>query len=213
MKGSEEVLRDHPVNLSRRQAGKKPASSIWLWGHGRKPSMPSFQEKYGISGSVIAAVDLIKGLGRCSGLEIVEVEGATGYLDTNYKGKAEAALESLTRGDFVFLHVEAPDEAGHIGDVEAKIEAIEKFDSLVVGTVLEGLRKWKRYRVLVLPDHRTPIVLKTHSTDPIPFVIYDQSDSVKEDSALSGFDEDSAEKSGVFVSEGWTLVERLVGSE
>jgi 2,3-bisphosphoglycerate-independent phosphoglycerate mutase len=149
------------------------ANSIWLWGQGGKPSLPSFREKYGVSGALVSAVDLTKGLGIYAGLEILEVPGVTGYLDTNYVGKAEHSLEALERVDFVYIHVEAPDEAGHGGNVADKVKAIEDFDALVVGTVLRGLKGFDEYRVLVLPDHPTPIEVRTHTADPVPFVLYD----------------------------------------
>lgn len=145
---------------------------IWPWGSGKAPKMPSFEDKYGISGSVVSAVNLIKGIGRCVGLQIINVPGATGYLDTNYRGKADYALSSLENKDFVFVHVEAPDEASHAGDIEAKIKAIEDFDEKVVGTMLDGLGRYEEYKMAVLPDHPTPISLRTHTSDPVRFFIF-----------------------------------------
>lgn len=142
---------------------------IWPWGHGKAPKMPSFEDKYSLSGSVVSAVDLIKGIGICAGLQIINVPGATGYLDTNYRGKADYALLSLENKDFVFVHVEAPDEAGHGGDIEAKIKAIEDFDEKVVGIMLDGLNRYEEYKILVLSDHPTPISLRTHTPDPVEF--------------------------------------------
>ena len=172
-----EILRSHPVNLKRVKSGKRPATSIWLWGEGKKPNLPSFEERYGLKGSIISAVDLMKGIGIYLGLKVVEVPGATGYLDTNYIGKANAAIDELTRCDFVFVHVEAPDEASHNGDIEAKIKAIEDFDAKVVGTVLEGLRDFDSWKVLVLSDHSTLIELRTHVKDPVPFAYLSSNDS------------------------------------
>jgi 2,3-bisphosphoglycerate-independent phosphoglycerate mutase len=163
------LLSDHPVNRSRRQNGSKEANSIWLWGQGRAPRLPRFIEKYGFTGRVISAVDLIRGIGIYAGFEPIFVEGATGYLDTNYLGKAEAAIDGLRDSDFVFLHVEAPDEAGHAGNWEDKIEAIRRFDRKVVATVLEGLKDFEDYRIMVASDHLTPIVKRTHTPDPTPF--------------------------------------------
>ncbi|ADE35756.1 cofactor-independent phosphoglycerate mutase [Methanohalophilus mahii] len=173
IRASWNILSEHPVNKKRIEEGKRPANSIWLWGQGYAPSMPSFEEMYGLKAAVISAVDLIKGLGICEGMDVIEVPGATGYLDTNYVGKAEYALESLKDHDIVFVHVEAPDEAGHMGSLEAKIQAVEDFDSKVVGTILEGIEKLsEECTVLVLPDHPTPIAVRTHTPDPVPFVIY-----------------------------------------
>ncbi|MDD2666743.1 MAG: cofactor-independent phosphoglycerate mutase [Methanocellales archaeon] len=145
---------------------------IWPWGPGKAPNLPSFEEKYGLSGSVISAVDLIKGIGRCAELQIIDVPGATGYLDTNYRGKAEYALRSLEKKDFAFVHVEAPDEAGHEGNIGAKIKAIEDFDEKVVGTMLDGLEGYGEHKILVLSDHPTPISLRTHTADPVGFSIF-----------------------------------------
>lgn len=194
IRASWDILSEHPVNKKRIEEGKRPANSIWFWGQGYAPSMPSFEEMYGLKAAVISAVDLIKGLGICEGMDVIEVPGATGYLDTNYVGKAEYALESLKDHDIVFVHVEAPDEAGHMGSLEAKVQAVEDFDSKVVGTILEGIEKLSEdCNVLVLPDHPTPIVVRTHTPDPVPFVIYpsfnQDADIVKnysEDAATDG---------------------------
>ncbi|MCJ7596387.1 MAG: cofactor-independent phosphoglycerate mutase, partial [Desulfobacterales bacterium] len=163
------ILKDHPVNLKRRRAGYNEANSIWLWGQGKAPKLPLFQDKYGLRGAVICAVDLLRGIGIYAGFAPILVPGATGYLNTNYRGKAEAALEALQDMDFVFLPVEAPDEAGHHGDHKEKIEAIENFDGKVVGTILKGLGVFDDYRVMVISDHLTPIVKRTHTNEPTPF--------------------------------------------
>lgn len=173
MEASYDLLLNHPVNKGRLEAGKRSANSIWLWGQGRRPSMPTFREKYGIEGAVISAVDLTKGLGVYAGFEVVNVPGATGWIDTNYVGKAEHALFALKTRDIVYLHVEAPDEAGHTGDVKNKIKAIEDFDELIVGNIREGMKQFDEYRILALPDHPTPIEIRTHSAEPVPFVLYD----------------------------------------
>jgi 2,3-bisphosphoglycerate-independent phosphoglycerate mutase len=172
MKESRDLLLSHPVNKKRIQQGLSPASSIWFWGQGKKLIIPKFRKKYGLKGSLISAVDLTKGLGICAGFENINVRGATGYIDTNYTGKANAALRALKTCDFVYVHVEAPDEAGHNGDISAKIRAIEDFDAKVVGTVMHGIRKFGNYRMLVLPDHFTPIRARTHTPEPVPFVFY-----------------------------------------
>jgi 2,3-bisphosphoglycerate-independent phosphoglycerate mutase len=169
MRHSWELLRSHPVNRTRREAKLKEANSIWLWGQGRAPSLPLFEEKHGLKGGVIAAVDLIKGIGLYAGFEPIHVEGATGYLDTNYLGKGENAVKGLETLDFMYVHVEAPDEAGHSGSSEEKIRAIEDFDEKVVGTVLEGLKRYDDYRVMVVSDHFTPIPKRTHTNEPAPF--------------------------------------------
>ncbi|WP_321420396.1 cofactor-independent phosphoglycerate mutase [uncultured Methanomethylovorans sp.] len=167
------ILEQHPVNLKRIAAGKKPGNSIWLWGQGGAPAFPLFKDLYGKTGAIISAVDLVKGIGIYAGFDIINVPGATGYLDTNYKGKAEYALEALKNHDFVIVHVEAPDEAGHMGDTKAKIQAIEDFDEKVVGTVLQGTKTMEEdVTILVMPDHPTPVHLRTHTSEPIPFAIY-----------------------------------------
>jgi len=173
MEASYEVLVNHPVNKNRIEGGKRPANSIWLWGQGRRPSMPTFREKYGLEGAVISAVDLTKGIGVYAGFEVIKVPGVTGWIDTNYVGKAEHALFALKTKDIVYLHVEAPDEAGHTGDVKNKIKAIEDFDELIVGNIVHGMKQFDAYRILVMPDHPTPLSLRTHSADPVPFVLYD----------------------------------------
>ena len=165
IKKSWPILEDHPVNISRKEAGLNEANSIWLWGQGKAPSIPLFKDLYGLKGGVISAVDLIKGIGIYAGFRPIYVEGATGYLDTNYIGKAQGALNGLHDLDFIFLHVEAPDEASHNGNYKEKIQAIEAFDREVVGVVLEGLKEFEDYRVMVVSDHFTPIVKKTHTDD------------------------------------------------
>ncbi|MFA5356039.1 MAG: cofactor-independent phosphoglycerate mutase [Candidatus Omnitrophota bacterium] len=172
MEDSRKALGSHEINLVRIDLKENPGNMIWLWGQGMDLKMPKFQEKYGLSGSVISAVDLIKGLGKILGLDVIKVCGATGYYDTDYEGKMRAALKSLEKKDFVFLHVEAPDEASHNGDLREKITAIERLDQLVVGGVLKGLKRSKNFRILVLPDHATPISLKTHASDPVPFGVF-----------------------------------------
>ena len=169
IRSSWRILKDHPVNVERKGQGLREANSIWVWGQGRPPQLPLFKDKYGLEGVVICAVDLIRGIGIYAGFAPIRVEGATGYLNTNYLGKAEAALRALQTCDFVLLHVEAPDEAGHSGNTQEKIEAIEAFDEKVVGTILKGLEEFAPYRILVVSDHLTPIRKKTHTSEPTPF--------------------------------------------
>ncbi len=165
---SADVLAGHRVNKERVRAGKNPATHIWLWGQGKAPEIPLFEEMFGITGSMISAVDLLKGLAIYAGMDVIEVPGATGYLDTNYTGKADYAARALEDHDFVYVHVEAPDEAGHAGDIDAKVAAIESFDEKVVGRVLD---RCSDCVIMVLPDHPTPIPLRTHTADPVPFAI------------------------------------------
>lgn len=212
MEEAKEILNDNLINKKRVAASKPPANSIWLWGQGRPISLPSFKERYGLTGSVISAVDLIKGIGVTLGLSPVEVPGATGYLDTNYLGKAEYALKELRKKDFVFVHVEAPDEAAHSGDIHNKIVAIEDFDRLVVRTVLEGMRQFEEYKIMVLPDHRTPIVRKTHTSEPVPFAFCSSASLIEISRQHIGFNETSAEKSGLFVENGFDLMDFFIKS-
>ncbi|VVB68366.1 2,3-bisphosphoglycerate-independent phosphoglycerate mutase 1 [uncultured archaeon] len=198
------ILASHPVNLERSAEGKRPASMIWLWGQGPAPIMPTFQEKWGLSGAMISAVDLLKGIGTYGGLEVINVPGATGTIDTNYEGKVQAALRALERLDFVYLHIEAPDEAAHEGDLEQKIRAIEIFDQRVVGPMIQGLRaNGDDWRVLLLPDHATPISIKTHSRDPVPFVIMGKG---IEPDTVKRFDEEEAKRGGYGTVEATRLV-------
>jgi 2,3-bisphosphoglycerate-independent phosphoglycerate mutase len=174
IQSSKEVLAHHPVNARRLAAGKLPANSLWLWGEGGKPVMNTLKERYGVSGSLISAVDLLKGIGVCSGLEVPHVEGATGYLDTNYQGKVDAALSALEHQDFVVVHIEAPDEAGHQGSVKDKVQAIEDFDAKVVAPLAEELhRRAEAHRIVVTMDHYTPLAKRTHEDWPVPMFIYD----------------------------------------
>jgi len=208
MTRSQEVLKAHGINERRRSIGKKPATSIWLWGQGKTPKMVPLTKKYGITGAVISAVDLLKGIGVYAGLEIVNVQGATGYIDTNYEGKARKALEVIRSRDIVFVHVEAPDEMGHEGNLDGKIKAIEDFDEKVVGILLEGIRDLGDVRLMVLSDHPTPISRKTHVGDPSPFVVY----SSRNENLKNGtsFCEKVAQKSGILVVPGFRLMEHFI---
>ena len=182
MEDSRAILEKHEINKVRVDLKENPANMIWLWGQGVDPNMPTFKGLFGIEGAVISAVDLVNGIGKIAGLEVVSVPGATGYYDTNYKGKGEYAVEVLKRKDFVFVHVEAPDEAGHNGDIRAKITAIENFDKFVVGAVWDLFKTIDAYRILVLSDHATPVAVKTHVSDPAPFAM------AGENVAHNGFD-------------------------
>lgn len=209
MKKSEKIFKNHPVNLLREKNGLNPASSIWLWGQGKKPKLDQFSKKYNLTGSVISAVDLIHGIGILAGLKPVHVEGATGNIHTNYIGKAKAALNELENGsDFVYIHVEAPDECGHQGLVKEKIQSIEKIDSELLTPLLEGLAKWN-YSILLLPDHPTPISTRTHSREPVPFAIYRSTGSISS-GKTPRFTEKDAASTGVFIERGHTLIDRLL---
>ena len=207
-----DILRDHPINLNRREQGLYEANSIWLWGQGRAPQLPPFKERCGIEGRVISAVDLVKGIGVSIGFTPIPVQGATGYLDTNYRGKAEAALRGLRECDFIFLHVEAPDEAGHNADIEEKIEAIENFDEKVVGTVLEGLKDFEDYRIMVASDHLTPISRRTHTDEPTPFAWASKGELESHPKGFP-FSEAAARESGLFFDVGYELIDSFLSKE
>jgi 2,3-bisphosphoglycerate-independent phosphoglycerate mutase len=208
---SRPILKSHPVNLAREERGLRPANSIWLWGQGRSPQMTPLRERFGVEGFVISAVHLLKGIGICAGLQPLDVPGATGYFDTNYEGKARYALAGLRERDFGYVHVEAPDEAGHMGDLRLKIETIEHFDEKIVGPILKGMGQFERYKLLVLPDHPTPVSLKTHTDDPVPYLIY-SNEGGSEGKQVEGFDEVSAGRSGLFIEKGHELIERFLNS-
>lgn len=205
MKASNYILKEHAINIARIQETLNPANSIWLWGQGKKPRLTSFENKYGLQGAVISAVDLIKGIGICAGMEVIEVEGATGNIHTNFSGKAAKALKGLDSGlDFIFIHVEAADEAAHQGDLETKIKAIEQIDQKVLGEILNGIKSFKEYQIMVLPDHPTPLRTRTHSADPVPFVIHK---SGNENTGNNTFDEETAGKSSLYIDCGHTLMD------
>ncbi|MEW6417723.1 MAG: cofactor-independent phosphoglycerate mutase [Nitrospirota bacterium] len=206
------ILKNHPINKERLRRGKKPANSIWLWGQGKKLSLPTFREKYSLDGALVSAVDLMRGIGICAGFEVLEVPGITGYLDTNYVGKAEAALKAIEKVDLAYIHVEAPDEAGHSGNYTDKIKAIEDFDALVVGTILKGIAFFDEYRILLLPDHATPIKVRTHTDEPVPFVIFDSRLRIKNEGAT--FDEKLLERKDIInFEEGHKLMDFFIKGE
>ncbi len=211
MKKSVDILKDHPVNKARIAAGKNPATSIWPWGEGTKPQLDNFEGKFGLKGSVISAVDLIKGIAKCAGMNSIDVEGATGNCETNWDGKARAALDALLSGsDFVYIHMEAPDEMGHQGLPEKKKYAVETIDKKVVKFLKDELEKRGiDYRMMILPDHPTPIKLKTHVSDPVPYIIYDSTKETDDNASLS-YTENDAKKTGVYIEKGYTLMNRFL---
>lgn len=205
------ILRDHPVNRSRVEQGLLPANGIWLWGQGRAPAMTTFEEKTGLKGAIISAVDLLRGIGVYAGLDVIRVPGATGYFDTDYAAKARYALLAMEDVDLVYVHVEAPDEAGHAGLLEEKIGAIEAFDAKVVGPILEGLKAVPEHRLLVTTDHNTPLSVRTHTTEPVPFAICGTGVSAPSEEGAPGFSEAAAKGRGVQIDEGYTLMSRFLG--
>ena len=211
MAKSFDILNNHPLNLQRAAEGKNKANSLWFWGAGTKPALQNFKEKTGLSGTMISAVDLLKGIAVGAGMESVNVPGATGSLDTNYEGKAQAALDALLKGgsDFVYIHLEGPDEMGHQGELEHKIKAIEYIDEKILAVVKYGLdASGEDYRILVLPDHPTPIRCRTHTSDPVPFVLYD---STRPHDQGCAFTEKAARQSGICVDRGYELIQKLIG--
>ena len=210
MKRSAQLLKDHPINQARIAAGKRPANSVWFWGEGTKPALENFETKFGIKGAVISAVDLVKGIGILAGMKIIEVPGATGNYDTNFSGKAEAALNALESGyDYVYIHMEAPDECGHQGDIAHKIYSIEQIDEKVVKKIVTQLRaSGEAFQMLICPDHPTPISVRTHTADPVPYLLYKSDATVS--SGAASYDEDSAAQTGIFLDKGWNLIKKLL---
>lgn len=205
MKKSYDLLKDHPVNQARIARGKRPANSIWLWGEGTKPLLDNFSEKFGIKGSMISAVDLLKGIAICAGMNSVDVDGATGYLDTNFDGKCKAAIEEFKNGaDLVYVHVEAPDECGHRGEIENKVKAIEMIDEHILGPVVEFLKGYDDFAVLVCPDHPTPLSIRTHTSAPVPYLIYDSKNEIN--SGVKVFCEKEARETGNYIEKGFTMM-------
>lgn len=211
MKRSRELLKDHPVNLRRIEKGLHPVSCLWFWGEGRKPNLTAFAEKFGKRGAVVSAVDLIKGIGICAGLNSIDVEGATGNIDTNFEGKAQAAIDALLGGDdFVYVHMEAPDECGHRCEPENKVKAIELIDQKVLKPMMDALQKaGEPFRVLLMPDHPTPLELRTHTSDPVPFVIY--SSDAEKTGGPARYTETDAQRTGIYVEHGYELMKQLIG--
>jgi 2,3-bisphosphoglycerate-independent phosphoglycerate mutase len=204
------ILREHPVNRARIAAGKPAATSVWFWGQGRRPAVPTLKERFGVEGSVISAVDLVNGLGRLAGLERITVPGATGFLDTDYAAKARYGLKSLEHRDFLLLQIEAPDEAGHMGRADLKREAIERIDELIIGPLLRDLPALGDFRLLLMPDHASPCKLKTHSNEPVPFAMLGPASSGR--APARRYTEAEAAHTGVTVTDGYRLIESLLGT-
>lgn len=208
MKKSYDVLKDHPVNKKRIAEGKRPGNSIWLWGEGRKPMLESFEKLYGLKGSIISAVDLLKGIALSAGMNAPDVEGATGYIDTNFEGKAQKAVEELENGcDLVYVHFEAPDECGHRNEPENKVKSIELIDSRVLPIILKGLEKYDDYKIMILPDHPTPIVTMTHASDPVPYMIYHKKNEIN---GVDTINEETAKQTGNYVDFGPGMMKKFI---
>lgn len=210
MKKSYELLKNHPVNLKRIKEGKRPANSVWLWGEGTKPALSPFEKERGLKGGIISAVDLVKGIGMLADMRVLEVDGATGNWDTNFKGKAQAAADALLGGlDFVYIHMEAPDECGHHGDPERKIYSIEQIDGVVIPTLISAFEKaGEEFTMLVTPDHPTPCACKTHVSEPVPYLLYSNAKNLG--NGAKRYTEDEAAKTGVYVPDGYKLIEKLL---
>ncbi|MBR5272127.1 MAG: cofactor-independent phosphoglycerate mutase [Clostridia bacterium] len=205
MKESYDFLMEHPVNKRRIAEGKNPANSLWFWGQGRKPLLTAFEELYGKKGAVVSAVDLIKGIGKCADMKVYEVDGATGYIDTNFEGKAQAALQALKDGaDMVYVHVEAPDECGHRNEPENKVKSIELIDKRLLALILEGMQEYDDYKVMILPDHPTPIVTKTHASDAVPYLIYRRNNEIH--SGVENFNEETAKNTERYIEDGFEIM-------
>jgi 2,3-bisphosphoglycerate-independent phosphoglycerate mutase len=207
--GSREMLASHPVNTVRIDLKENPANMIWLWGQGQAPRLSKFADRYRKTGAVISAVDLVKGIGHCIGWDVIDVPGATGELDTNYAGKAQKAIEALQSHDLVFIHIEAPDSAGHDGDAKGKVQAIERVDAEIVGPLLEALKQFGKFRILVMPDHLTPVAKRTHVAEPVPFAIYGE--AVRSNRQFA-FTEANARESDLKIEQGHTLMEYFLAT-
>lgn len=210
MKKSFDLLKDHPVNKARVAAGRRPANCIWLWGEGKRPALRPFEALYGIKGGMVSAVDLLKGIANCAGMEVAEVPGATGYIDTDFEGKAKAALDLLERNDLVYVHFEAPDECGHRNEPENKVKAIEMIDSRVLPILEEGLEQYEDYKILLLPDHPTPIVTRTHASDPVPYLLYQKS---APKAGVDTINEETAKATGIYMENGPAMMPHFLGQD
>ena len=210
MEKSFDLLKDHPVNKARVAAGRRPANCIWLWGEGKRPALRPFEALYGIKGGMVSAVDLLKGIANCAGMEVAEVPGATGYIDTDFEGKAKAALDLLTRNDLVYVHFEAPDECGHRNEPENKVKAIEMIDSRVLPILEEGLEQYEDYKILLLPDHPTPIVTRTHASDPVPYLLYQKS---APKTGVDTINEETAKAPGIYMENGPAMMPHFLGQD
>lgn len=210
MEKSFDLLKDHPVNKARVTAGRRPANCIWLWGEGKRPALRPFEALYGIKGGMVSAVDLLKGIANCAGMEVAEVPGATGYIDTDFEGKAKAALDLLTRNDLVYVHFEAPDECGHRNEPENKVKAIEMIDSRVLPILEKGLEQYEDYKILLLPDHPTPIVTRTHASDPVPYLLYQKS---APKTGVDTINEETAKATGIYMENGPAMMPHFLGQD
>ncbi len=210
MQKSYDILKDHPVNLDRIKRGLHPANSVWIWGNGTKPDLDTYEEKFGVSGTVISAVDLIKGIGQCAGLNVPEVEGVTGTVHTNFEGKAEAAINALKGGsDFIYVHLEAADEAGHRKEIDNKVRAIELIDEKIVAPIVDYLKtSGEEFNMLIMPDHPTPLDIMTHTSDPIPYILYESKN--EQASGVESYTEKNAKATGKYTEHGYTLMNRLL---
>ena len=210
MEKSFDLLKDHPVNKARVAAGRRPANCIWLWGEGKRPALRPFEALYGIKGGMVSAVDLLKGIANCAGMEVAEVPGATGYIDTDFEGKAKAALDLLTRNDLVYVHFEAPDECGHRNEPENKVKAIEMIDSRVLPILEKGLEQYEDYKILLLPDHPTPIVTRTLASDPVPYLLYQKS---APKTGVDTINEETAKATGIYMENGPAMMPHFLGQD
>lgn len=210
MEKSFDLLKDHPVNKARVATGRRPANCIWLWGEGKRPALRPFEALYGIKGGMVSAVDLLKGIANCAGMEVAEVPGATGYIDTDFEGKAKAALDLLTRNDLVYVHFEAPDECGHRNEPENKVKAIEMIDSRVLPILEKGLEQYEDYKILLLPDHPTPIVTRTHASDPVPYLLYQKS---APKTGVDTINEETAKATGIYMENGPAMMPHFLGQD
>ena len=210
MEKSFDLLKDHPVNKARVAAGRRPANCIWLWGEGKRPALRPFEALYGIKGGMVSAVDLLKGIANCAGMEVAEVPGATGYIDTDFEGKAKAALDLLERNDLVYVHFEAPDECGHRNEPENKVKAIEMIDSRVLPILEKGLEQYEDYKILLLPDHPTPIVTRTHASDPVPYLLYQKS---APKAGVNTINEETAKATGIYMENGPAMMPHFLGQD
>ena len=210
MEKSFDLLKDHPVNKARVAAGRRPANCIWLWGEGKRPALRPFEALYGIKGGMVSAVDLLKGIANCAGMEVAEVPGATGYIDTDFEGKAKAALDLLTRNDLVYVHFEAPDECGQRNEPENKEKAIEMIDSRVLPILEKGLEQYEDYKILLLPDHPTPIVTRTHASDPVPYLLYQKS---APKTGVDTINEETAKATGIYMENGPAMMPHFLGQD
>lgn len=210
MKKSYEILKDHKINKKRIEKGLKPANSLWFWGQGKKPILKPFKELYGLKGAAISAVDLVKGIAKSADMKSIDVKGATGNINTNFKGKAEAALKAFKDGyDFVYIHMEAPDECGHRHEINNKVCSIELIDNQVVKVLLEGFKQINEdFTMLIMPDHPTPLITRTHSSDPVPYLLYRSNKEYQ--SKATGYDEKNAELSGNYIENGYTMINKMI---